>query len=264
MKLEVLISTLGADGIRRVANMNLPRTDEVGYLVGWQMPEGEIPEELRRPDIKILTKEERGLSRNRNMLLGNASAEIVLIADDDLTYTPERLREVIRVFEEDAALELATFRYDGADVKSYPARECELRIPLPKGYYLTSFEMALRRTVGTGSLRFNEKMGLGAEYIQAGEEEMFLYEAIMSGVKARFFPITVTRHEGLTTGNRRLTAEAARGSGVVIKQYYPFSAPLRILLKAWRLYRADQYGFFAAVREMARGIRYGRKNGIIL
>ena len=86
MKLEVLISTLGADGIRRTAAMNLPRMDEVGYLVGWQMPEGEIPEELRRPDIKILTKEERGLSRNRNMLLGNASAEIVLIADDDLTY----------------------------------------------------------------------------------------------------------------------------------------------------------------------------------
>lgn len=157
MKLEVLISTLGADGIRRTAAMNLPRMDEVGYLVGWQMPEGEIPEELRRPDIKILTKEERGLSRNRNMLLDNASAEIVLIADDDLTYTPERLREVIRVFEEDASLELATFRYDGADVKSYPAGECELRIPLPKGYYLTSFEMALRRTVGTGSLRFNEK-----------------------------------------------------------------------------------------------------------
>lgn len=38
--IQVLISILGADGIDRVARMNLPRQEGVSYLVAWQRSEG--------------------------------------------------------------------------------------------------------------------------------------------------------------------------------------------------------------------------------
>ena len=40
MTLDVMIVTIGADGIKRVAAMNLPEVEEVRYIVSWQMPDG--------------------------------------------------------------------------------------------------------------------------------------------------------------------------------------------------------------------------------
>lgn len=240
MTLDVLVSTIGREGIGRVAAMKMPRVDGVGYIVSWQMPVGEVPESLAsRTDVTVVTLHERGLSRNRNNAIDHSRADIYLIADDDVDYTPEGLEAVVKAFERHPSMAVATFIYDGNDGKCYPSAETDISGRLPRGYYVSSIEMAVRRCEATAPLRFDTRFGLGAPRFQIGEEELFHFVARRRGLNCRFFPTVVAFHRGASTGVRMLRCrEVLQGFGAVIANLYPATSFLRVPLKAWRVWRS--------------------------
>lgn len=238
--LDVLICTLGPDGIRRVAEMPLPEMDGVRYIVSWQMSGTDVPPPVlsSRKDIEIHRADSRGLSANRNNALACSRADIMLIADDDLRYTPEGITSVIDAFAGHPDVDIGLFRYTGADAKYYPEGCRRIGFPLPKGYYLTSFEIAIRRCAATEGLRFDPRFGLGAPVFGSGEELLFVREAIKRGANVTMFPTVITEHPGMTTGTRMTSSAAVqRAEGLVIALLNPLTAPLRIPLKAWRMHR---------------------------
>ena len=119
MTLEVLICTYGKDGLNRVAKMNLPKVEGVRYLISLQTNESHTPllDELIRKDISISTTNSTGLSNNRNNSIDNATGDICLIADDDLSYTAEQLQSIISVFKQNQHLDIALFRHSGNNNK---------------------------------------------------------------------------------------------------------------------------------------------------
>lgn len=266
MTLEVLICTCREDGIERVAQMNLPNVEGVKYLVSWQLPQRQFPVELptalRRKDVAVYVTDSIGLSRNRNHALSHSTADVCLIADDDLSYTAERLSAVKSVFERDDALDIATFMYECAeDEKIYPNEECDLR-KMRKGWYLTSFELAFRRNK-IGDLRFNELFGLGAPRLDAGEENVFLYSALKRGLNGRFFPIEITRHKGPTTGISRVAEpRVLMSKGAYIYVAHRPTAVLRIILNAWREKRSGRMSFWHAFRHVWNGMVYAYHMGV--
>ena len=69
VKLQVLICTIGAEGIGRVVDSSHPEVEGVEYLVSWQLPDGDmdVPEALVvRDDVKVCKVNNRGICRNRN------------------------------------------------------------------------------------------------------------------------------------------------------------------------------------------------------
>lgn len=251
--LDVAISTLGPDGIARTAAMELPRLEGVRYIVSWQtdtpLP---LPEPLQRPDVEVHAITGRGLSRNRNNALAHTRADVVLIADDDLSYTPGALKAVAGAFAAHPGLDFATFRYDGADHKTYPATECDLR-RLPRGYFLTSFELALRRRVIDDGIRFDERFGLGSP-LGAGEEELLLATLRRRGYRGRFFPVNITTHHGPTTGMRPASRPGAvRALGAYIGMAYPLTGAPRVVLKAWRMSSSGQMALLPALAALGAG-----------
>lgn len=235
--LEVLICAYGADGIRRVAEAAHPAVEGVRYLVSWQMPDGpaDIPVELSRPDFSVHRSNTRGLSLNRNLALGLSSAPLLLIADDDLIYTRQSLEDVIRAFERNPDADLLAFRYGdagGGSRKPYPAVATDLR-SMPRGWYPSSVELALRAKRVRGHFRFNENFGSGREFF-CGEEELFLHDILKAGLKGRFVPLTVCRHPGPTTQGRVEPLALAKVKGAVFVRLHPASWPLRMLLHAAR------------------------------
>ena len=265
LTLEVMIATCGADGARKVAAMNLPELSRVCYLVSWQnSSEGEIPQSLsQRQDVRIIRLDGLGLSRNRNNCLDNACGDILLIADDDLLFYPEGLQAILTVFETTPELEYGSFRFDSEANKPYPSVATSLAT-LPKDFYQVSFEIALRRDSRAGKLRFNESFGLGAEKFTAGEEEFFLKKAQINRLNCRFFPITVGRHPGLSTGvKRRLADGTIRARGVFTVIEYPLTAFLRIPLAAWRIGRARQAGFCKALKLLISGAWSGLFSDVV-
>lgn len=259
MTLEVLICTYGEDGINRVAAMNLPQVDNVKYLVSWQIANPlnvPVPPSLNRDDIAILPTSSVGLSNNRNHALDNATGDICLIADDDLTYKPHQLKSIITTFKANPAVDVALFKYSGSDSKIYPDYEFNL-IKEPKGYYITSFEIAFRsQSIGT-SLRFDPRLGVCAA-MPAGEEALFIHLALKCGLSCRFFPITIAHHAALTTGSRTPTPGVLQANGVVVAVKHGLCGLLRLPLIAWRLSCSGKAKFFPAVYHLIKGYIYGK------
>ena len=98
MILQVLIAAYGRDGIIRAASLDLPATDGVGYIIGWQRAGCvmDIPPQLRRPDIDVIATDTIGLAANRNILLDHASAPYLKFSDDDVTLTEQDLTDLDR------------------------------------------------------------------------------------------------------------------------------------------------------------------------
>lgn len=256
LTLDIAICTHRPEGIARLAASGLPRMPRVSYVISWQdhrdMP---VPDELLRDDITVHRLDSaRGLSLNRNNALAHCTSDLILISDDDITYRPDAIGRIIDLFGQNPGLDFATFiaeRIPNSVV--YPASSCPLSLPLPRGYSVTSMEIAMRRSSCSG-LRFIDELGLGAPVFGSGEEEVLLLTAIRSGLDCRFFPITICEHHHPTTAlAASLSPAVLKAFGLVIALYYPTSWLLRVPLKAFRLARARQARFFNALRHLASG-----------
>lgn len=257
IKLQVLIATFGPEGMRRVADMCLPRVRGVEYLVSWQLPDGDCPvpgELAARPDLRVFKSDTRGVTRNRNLSLSRATAPWVLIADDDLVYMPGALERLIAEIEKRPQTDILCCEYicNGKFMKPYP----DVPTPAgraPKGWYANSFEIAFRLGSEAGKVRFNENFGVGAPLLQAGEEDIFLYEAARRGARCEILPLVLCRHDHDSTTERA----AARPwfvmtQGAVLSHLHPLSWPLRLLRHSLR------QRHFPALRYVWLGIRGAR------
>lgn len=259
MRLEVLICTFGADGISRLSRPDaLPHIDGVGYLISWQTAgcdPCEIPDALRRSDVRVVTNQTLGLSNNRNNSLDNAVGEICLIADDDLVFNPDGLRAAIEKMESHRECGLALFKYDGPDDKYYPPTEYLIGRRLARRHFVTSFEIMFRLdAIRKSGVRFNPKFGVGNTDYSAGEESIWLHQLLQKDVVGRFFPIVIATHPTLTTGPANGAKPGVlKADGAYIAVAYKWTGVLRVLLLAWR--RSRRYGrpYFAVLSDVAKG-----------
>ena len=142
IKLEVLISAYGAEGLRRIARLPHPQVDGVHYLVSWQ-PAGadvtDIPDELVvRDDFDLTVTETVGSACNRNNAIEHSTGPLLMISDDDLSYTGEQLQGVIAYFDSYKKCDLACFRYHCAEApRHYPDKPFPLRKPDMDRRYLS-------------------------------------------------------------------------------------------------------------------------------
>lgn len=258
LTLQVAIPTHSPEGIRRVERLLLAPREGVGYVVSWQDHRGaEIPPAVRsREDVEILRFDGKGLSANRNNAVEHCRADIILIGDDDLVYKPDAFDRIKDIFELHPETEYASFRYEGPDNKPYPAGEVSLN-PVPRGFYQTTFEVALRRDSPAGELRFCSLFGPGAPYLTAGEDEFFLLSAVKKGVRCRHFPLTIAEHPTLTSGSLPHSSDGLlRTTGAITALRHRGLWIPRLPLTAMRLSRTGKAGFFRALSAMTAGALY--------
>lgn len=259
-KLQVLIATFGEEGLERLSATPPPASEGIEWIVCCQCPgvnSLHIPANLHRPDIHVYFSDSKGLSRNRNNLLDLASAPYCMIADDDLSFFPQAIHEVIDLLEARPEVGIAISRYvnsEGSFEKTYPETMVDL-FPFPKGYFPTSFEIIFRlEPVIKSGVRFNERFGVGAPDYGAGEEDLWLHDLNKSGIKGVITPVVTSCHSGVTTGLRELTSpRVLRAQGAVMARLYPFTSILRAPLKAWRISRMGSSGLRHPLKWIMKG-----------
>lgn len=251
-KLDVLIATHGDDGLKRVAEMSLPKVEGVYYVVTWQKSNDEdLPSSLEREDVEIHKEESIGSSNNRNAGLASAVAPYCLIADNDLSYTPEGLKAVIDKLDEYPDVDVATFQHSGEEVY-YPSEEVDFSERMPKGYSVTSFEIAFRRH-SIGNLRFDTNFGINAPMASC-DDPLFILDCRRAGLKCRFFPITIVEHKGVSIGYRAISDPRVMMShGAYIRLAYGICGYARVPLFAWRRWRKGYYPLLKGLRDVTRG-----------
>jgi glycosyltransferase involved in cell wall biosynthesis len=260
MTLEILICTID-EGAASVPQILLPQRKDVRYLVSMQYTDEkylrllDVPE-LHRTDVTLTTLAGRGLSRNRNHAFRHATGDVMLLADDDVRYENDYFDRILSHFEADTTLDIACFQAlgpDGAPVRNYAPRSFDYA-QQPRGSYFCSWEIAVARRKGLP--RFDERFGLGSDFLASGEEEVFLFDAYRCGFHIQYFPDVVVRTDPDTTGTRFDTdAAVQRSKGAVLCMMHgpvgAFARCLKVAVKRPSLpHRLD------ALREMGRGILY--------
>lgn len=251
--LQVLISTFGKEGLARVGKMRLPQLANVEYLVSCQSQPAELPKSLLRTDVSVHFTPTKGLSANRNITLALATAPYALIADDDIDYNRDGLAKIIEAFEKNKDIDVATFIVTQPYGGAYPPTKHDLWKYF-KNYMPYSPEIAFRtESIKKKGLCFNESFGAGVADMPCGEEDIFLLQAKHNGLKGMFFPINIGEHKGITTGYRLQTDPGVlKAQGVVIALKHPFTFPLRIPLKAYRV----KSGFLKSLWQLSKGTWY--------
>ena len=208
LTIDVLISTIN----RRILNIKpLPILKGVHYVLCHQITEPmevQIPQSLNRHDIDIISCKEHGLSLSRNTCIKHSTADICLISDDDIEYTKNFDKKIRDAFSLFCNADIITFmtlnKNTGNPIKKYPLQS--FQITTKKGMRLCSpisIGIAFRRkSIQENHLFFNELFGLGALF-PAGEEQVFINEALEKKMGVFFFPEFIASHPEETTGTRR-------------------------------------------------------------
>ena len=268
--LQVLICTHN-EGILEVPSILLPEAEGVGYVVSMQFSEYRylelIPSVLRRrPDVSLHTIEGSGLSANRNHAIAQASAEICVVADDDVRYTLDDLRriEAEHIAHPEADVLLFQARNpQGELMKRYPAHPFDYKNQ-PKGYYPSSIEITFKRE-RVKDVPFDLRFGLGSGQIACGEEEVWLhtlYRKNKCTITYLPYPVVQTMDQPQGGANFATRPEIQCAKGAVLYYIYGWTAWLRCLKVCWTTARQQKHArFFTLLRNSARGILYITKTG---
>ena len=240
LTIQFLISTLG-ERIAQAAKVLLPPMEGVSYVVVWQrngIGSDALPAELKeREDVSIVEDNGKGLARSRNIALENATADLLVITDDDNRYDTAAIELIRNAFEKHPTAGLIQFQaltMEGKPLRNYPAFPYTYETR-PRGTYFCSVELVMRRKANLP--RFDERFGLGAE-LGCGEEEVFVHEAVKRGVKMIYVPQPLVRTDGATTGGRFLTdAKVQKAKGAVLCILHgKFGAWLRLCSQVMQLH----------------------------
>ena len=263
LSLEILICTID-DGIVRAASVPCAPQEGVSYLISWQQSQPNQPQVpaslLERDDIRIVNLKGRGLSRNRNYALAHARGDILLISDDDTSYEPEYFSRIVKAFEERPEADIITFQManpEGEITMPYQPKPYTYA-RRPRGSYICSCEIACRRQAALP--QFDERFGLGPDYLASGEEDVFIHQAHLNGLQILYIPQVIVRTNTATTGTRFLTWDAVqRSKGAVLCFIHGYhSAWLRCLKIVLGLPGGTKRR--AIFKEMLKGARYVRNS----
>ena len=285
MVVFVLISTID-EGISRVPDMLQPESDGVRYVVCWQrtsssgsgcqeIGDGEFDDAMRildaRDDVVLVMIIGRGLCRSRNhamrVAVGLQDNEledaVFVIADDDERFRDDAFHVIRAAYERWPKLDIGLFRLrssvDETYFKKYPGGLISWDYR-PRYYYPCSLELTFRSRVYHAGLRFDERFGLGAEVLCAGEEEVFIIDARRKGLRVLIFPEDIAFTDPHTTGDNVLDSKVLRSKGAVYAyELGLFKAKLRALREAFGLSLRQRCWPRPILQELFYGIKYIRK-----
>ncbi len=266
MTLDILICSLNK-GIVRIQDVLLPPRDDIHYVVSYQYTDERyldlIPKGLTaREDVTIYTYKGQGLSANRNLALDKATADIVMYADDDAHLLPQTPEIIFKHFAENDRLDVAFFcasTYTGKPLKTYPSEDFDV-YAMPTEYTISALEMACRRTSVQGKIRFDERFGLGTQFLTCGEEEVWLEDALRAGLHMHYFPEKIVETSTMLKKSLiYVDAGVQRSRGAISYYKYGATAWWKCLCYAMESTRKGYTHFLPFMRHLMEGIAYMKR-----
>lgn len=236
MKLNVLICTYN-DGIQKVKNVVLPYRPDVSYIISHQYDEDrylQTPMELQRRDVAVYKLYGKGLSKNRNFAITHTDGDVAIISDDDVVYKDEYFDQIKKCYQENPELDVGLFKIktgqNEPEYKSYPSKP--FRLNGKDHHFISSIEMTFKIERIKNLIWFDERFGLGSEFLIGGEEKVFISDCQKSGLDIQFFPKYIVEHPYESSNkylkqfdNRKVRTEGAidmRINGIIsiIRSFY--------------------------------------------
>lgn len=182
MRLTVLCATMDQTDLSKFRTMNIQ--SDVIFANQCGRNETRVTS-LEGHKVTMLSTATRGVGLNRNLALLAAESELVLFADDDITYYDGYAEAVTRAFDELPQADLLAFSVDL--IKNGQIIE-KRRNPVKRLHYWNSLKygtyvLAARRSaLVQARVCFSHMFGGGCIY-GSGEDSLFLLDCLRKGLK---------------------------------------------------------------------------------
>lgn len=255
MELQVLVATMDRTDDSLVETMQFQRPAIIANQCGhWRNREYEH----EFGTVQLLCSDTKGVGINRNLALLTATADILLFADDDITYYDPTLQGVVDAFRELPQADVIFFGMDmtrGGEITE--KRHCKTqRRHLFNSMRYGTYRIAIRReAVQRHRLRFSHLFGGGCLY-GSGEDTLFIADCFRAG-------LTVYSHSYVLGQCAKDSSSWFTGyngkffydKGAWIAATFPKSKHLVKWYFGYRLSKKAGISLQQAMAEMDRGIR---------
>lgn len=187
MTLQVLVATMSQTDHSLLEKMNI----QSDAIIGNQCDRNEIEEFYYNGyKIKYLSFNERGVGLNRNNALMRATADISIIADDDLLYVDNYNRIIEEQFKKNPDADVIIFNLIEKKPSRYIIKE-KHRINYKNYMRYGAARIAFRtKSITKNGICFNLHFGGGTEH-SAGEDTLFLTDCLKKSLKIIAVPIDI-------------------------------------------------------------------------
>ena len=142
-------------------------------------------------DIRIIETNTRGLSKSRNIAFDNAKGDILLICDDDVTYSDDYEEKILEAFNILPDADIIVFNIDRINSEWHNDRKFSKVAKASKFRTYGSVRIAIKKeSYFSNQLRFDEEFGAGSLYA-SGEDSILLRDAHKKGMRIYTYPATI-------------------------------------------------------------------------
>lgn len=257
LSVQILVSTISAEGVRRLAGNNLPQLPRLSYIVGCQCG-ADSAEQItgeykrlfgQRDDMSLKLYDTRGLSASRNALMSEATADVIIFIDDDISLDGDALSSVRDYFADNPEVDMVKTRMRINGICRGGEKPRRVGRCWWRSEYASTISLAIRRTSLAG-LVFCTSLGVGAPRYQSGEDDVFFTQALRKGLTVVYLPVVMAVHEGPSTAERFHAPGVLLARGLVLAYVHPCTWPLRAAVLAVRV-RGE--GWWNNFRILVRG-----------
>lgn len=258
MLIETLIATMYRNNNSFLDAMNVSGK----YIVVNQTDYNRYPSININDNSKgiFVSNEERGLSKSRNLALSLSTADVCVIADDDVFYVYDYemiIRDAYRKYP-DADLIVFDFITDDKIRKCSKISLSPKKLGLLDTLKVCSVRITFKReSINNSNIKFNEYFGAGAQFI-SGEENLFLKDCIDSNLNIMYVPKTICKvsfdensswFEGY---NENYFITKGAFSNAMFKKYSIFFI-IQFLIRKYSLYK-NEISIYKALKYSILGI----------
>lgn len=219
MKMETLVATVDQKDRELPLTMNI-QTDA---LIGNQGDCFSIEHcVMNGNNVTYLNTCERGVGKNRNLLLDHATADICILADDDMCFVDGYPATAEKAFRECPKGDVLIFNL----IEKNPRRYANKKIQRIHSYNYARYgaaRIAFRReAIERAGIRFDLRFGGGTQY-GAGEDTVFLKQCLERGLRIYGVPYALAKinQEAPSTWFTGYNQKFFEDKGAVYARLYP-------------------------------------------
>lgn len=189
--IEVLLSVMNQSDLEITKQVNVQTNC---LIINQSDKESYIEEDCSFGKIRMITCQERGLSKSRNRALTNSSADICILCDDDVRYVDDYEKIVLEAFNSLPDADVIVFNIEQVN-SVFPSERIINRIyRIPSFMAFGSVRIAFRRkSIVDNGIKFNEMFGAGSGLFSMAEDSLLFRSIHKCELKAYAYPKTIAQ-----------------------------------------------------------------------
>lgn len=209
--------------------------------------------------VRVVEVNEKGLSRSRNRALKESTADICLIADDDIWYEEALEENICKAFEEHPTYDLIAFYVERSSSYTHKELGSIHEVHKLQSLSLMSVQIAFQRNrILEKGIQFDENFGAGSGKYICGEENIFLMDCLKKGCKILYVPISIAKTDDSdSTWFQGYDEVYFRSKGAVFQRLFPKTGLCMIYVFA--IIKVSMYKGEMKFRKALSYMKQGRK-----